>query len=326
MAITAFADIREQLLDRRHKLERASATLAGSDDVTRLLREVDAALARVDTGVFGICETCRDPIEPERLVADPLSRFCIDHLSPSEQRALEHDLELASHIQSELLPSADRSLGGWEFDYLYQPARTVSGDYCDVIRGNADDVYFLVGDVAGHGIAAAILMSHLSALLRTLIPFGLPIGEMLERTNSAFCNSTMASHYATLVCVHAQSSGEIEICNAGHPPALWLGRHGLTRIEATALPVGMFSTSCFPASNVELEPGDTLLMYTDGLSDASSRTGELYGIDRIARVVASTNGGAAQVMQACARDVAAFSGLRGLEDDLTIFAMTRRRG
>ena len=324
MATTAFADVREQLLDRRHRLEGVSATLDGSHEVARLLEEVDAALARIDAGVFGICETCHDPIEPERLVADPLTRFCIDHLSPSEQRALEHDLELASHIQSELLPRADRSLDGWEFDYHYRPAATVSGDYCDVIRGNGDEVYFLVGDVAGHGVAAAMLMSHLSALLRTLIPFGLPVSEILERANSAFCSSTLASHYATLVCVRAQPSGEIEICNAGHPPPLLLRGQAVTQIDATALPIGMFSTSRFPSSSVRLEAGDTLLLYTDGLLEASNPAGDSYGIDRIARVVASTNN-AAQAIETCVRDVAAFSGARRLDDDLTIFAVTRRR-
>ena len=325
MPITAYTDIRQQLHDRRRKLERASATVHAPQEVTRLLQEVDAALTRMDAGIYGNCETCHDPIEPERLAADPLTRFCIDHLSMPEQRALEHDLELASHIQSELLPSVNRRLDGWEFDYLYQPAAAVSGDYCDVIPGDGANVYFLVGDVAGHGVAAALLMSHLSALLRTLIPFGLAVGEILERANSAFCSSTLASHYATLVCVRALPSGEIEICNAGHPPPLLLRGPQVTRIDATALPIGMFATTEFPSSRMVLQPGDTLLLYTDGLPEASSPAGESYGIDRIARVAASANGGLARTIQACATDVTAFTGTRRLADDLTIFAVTRRR-
>src|SRR5690349_18908970 len=194
MEAVALASAREQLLDRRQKLEDAVAAHGRSDDVSRLLSEVDAALARMASGVFGICETCHDPIEPDRLQANPLTRFCIDHLSQGEQRALEHDLELASLIQRELLPATDLRIDGWDFAYHYQPAAAVSGDYCDVIRGNDGDAYFLVGDVAGHGVAAAMLMSHLSALLRTLIPLGLPLGELMERTNGAFCNSTLSSH------------------------------------------------------------------------------------------------------------------------------------
>src|SRR4029450_9537968 len=103
----ATALYRDQLLDRRHKLEMAVATLGRPDEVSRLLQEVDAALGRMNAGTFGLCATCHDPIEPERLQADPLTQFCIDHLTPVEQRALEHDRDLAARIQRELLPRPD---------------------------------------------------------------------------------------------------------------------------------------------------------------------------------------------------------------------------
>jgi len=105
---------RDQLLDRRQKLETAVATMGRLDEVSRLLHEVDAALGRMNAGTFGLCLTCHDPIEPERLQADPLTQFCIDHLTPGEQRALELDLELAARIQRELLPRPDVRFDGWE--------------------------------------------------------------------------------------------------------------------------------------------------------------------------------------------------------------------
>jgi phosphoserine phosphatase RsbU/P len=322
MEMTALASIREQLLDRQQRLQQAAA-FAPPDDLKQLLNDVDAALARMNAGVFGICETCHDPIEPDRLTADPLTRFCIDHLSPAEQRALEHDLELASHIQRELLPKPDLRVDGWQFAYHYQPAAAVSGDYCDVIHGNQGDVYFLVGDVAGHGVAAAMLMSHLSALLRTLISLALPLSEIMERANSAFCNSTLASHYATLVCGRARPSGEVELCNAGHPPPLLLRDGTVTRIDATALPIGMFCTGYFSTCAVQLAPGDALLFYTDGLPEAQSPSGHAYGIDRIADLAARSGRVPAQMIETHVRDVAGFRGGGGLEDDLTIFAVRR---
>jgi Prokaryotic dksA/traR C4-type zinc finger len=83
MAATAFAPLRDQLLDRRQKLEAAAATLNPRDEVARLLQEVDAALGRMNAGTFGLCATCHDPIESDRLAADPLTQFCLDHLPPA---------------------------------------------------------------------------------------------------------------------------------------------------------------------------------------------------------------------------------------------------
>lgn len=323
MEATALPIFREQLLERRRRLERA-AVRRGADEVTRLMQEVDAALGRLETGAFGLCETCHDPIEADRLIADPLTRFCLDHLTASEQRALEQDLDLASRIQRELLPKADTRLDGWEVAYHYQPAGPVSGDYCDLIRGRGGELYFALGDVAGKGVAAAMLMSHLSAMLRTLISVGLPLATLMERASRVFCESTLPSHYATLVCGCASSSGEIEICNAGHPPPLLVCEAGITTIDATGLPIGMFSSEQFTSRVLRLEPGDALLLYSDGLIEAQGTTGVEYGIDRLSALASSAARGLpAVVIDACVQDVARFRGTRPVTDDLTLMAIRR---
>ncbi len=271
---TALPIFREQLHDRRQKLEAAAASRSRPDDVMRLLEEVDAALRRMQAGTFGLCDTCHDPIEPDRLLADPLIRFCLDHLTTREQRALEQDLDLAARIQRELLPKRDSHVDGWDVAYHYQPAGPVSGDYCDLIRGVAGDTYFLVGDVAGKGVAAAMLMSHLSAMLRTLVSVGLPLEQLIERASRVFCESTLPTHYATLVCGRASMSGAIEICNAGHPPPLVLRAGGeVERVDATGLPIGMFCSEHFSSRTVQLAPGETVLFYTDGLVEAQDVIG-----------------------------------------------------
>jgi phosphoserine phosphatase RsbU/P len=325
MEATAIPIFREQLLDRRRKLQKA-ASRRGADEVTRLLTEVDAALGRLEIGTFGLCETCHDAIEPDRLLADPLTRFCLDHLTASEQRALEQDLDLASRIQRELLPRTDTRLDGWDIAYHYQPAGPVSGDYCDLIRGPGGEVYFAVGDVAGKGIAAAMLMSHLSAMLRTLISVGLPLAQLMERASRVFCESTLPSHYATLVCGCASASGEVEICNAGHPPPLVIRESGITAIEATGLPIGMFSSEQFASHAIRLEPGESLLLYSDGLIEAQSRAGIEYGIDRLSALAASAARRVpAEIVAACIDDLAHFGGARTATDDLTVMAIRRKQ-
>jgi sigma-B regulation protein RsbU (phosphoserine phosphatase) len=325
MESTAVPLMRDQLLDRRRQLEAAARTPVPDAEVARLINEVDAALRRMDLGTFGICETCADSIEPDRLLADPLLRFCLDHLTAREQRALEQDLELAARIQRGLLPPAGTCLDGWETAYLYQPAGPVSGDFCDLIRGIGDDTYVVVGDVAGKGVAAAMLMSHLSALLRTLISVGLPLGQLVERTSRVFCETTLPTHYATLVCAHASANGEIEVANAGHPPPLIIRADGaIDRIDATGLPIGMFCSESFSSTMVRLAPGETLLLYTDGLVEAEDAGGEQYGIARLCALAASAGGvGASELVDRCGRDLASFRDPHGSRDDLTILAMRR---
>src|SRR5258705_3809532 len=178
--------LREQLVERRQRLEAAIDVLPDTPEIIRLLGEVDAALQRMDRGVYGLCEVCHDPVEAERLLADPLIRFCLGDLTPYEQRALEEDLQLAAQIQTGLLPHHDKKVPGWDVAYYYQPAGVVSGDYCDFIDGEDHTLHFVLGDVSGKGVAASMLMAHLHAMFRTLISINLPLSEMIERASRVF--------------------------------------------------------------------------------------------------------------------------------------------
>ena len=184
---------------------------------------------------------------------------------------------------------------------------------------------FAVGDVAGKGVAAAMLMSHLSAMLRTLISVGLPLGTLMERASRVFCESTLPTHYATLVCGRASATGEVEICNAGHPPPLVIRASGITPIDATGLPIGMFGSERFSSHVVRLAPGESLLLYSDGLIEAQDAGGEEYGIPRLSALAASAHVRVpAEVVDACVRDLARFCGTRTAADDLTVMAIRRQ--
>ncbi len=182
--------LREQLLDRRQKLEAARDSSEFSE-ITSLLAEVDAALQRMERGTFGLCDLCHEPVETGRLIANPLTRLCIGHLTPPEQQALENDLELAAKIQTGLLPQPTQRIDGWEIAYHYQPAGLVSGDYCDLISSEDNSLHFVLGDVSGKGVAASMLMAHLQAMFRTLVSINLPLDQILERASRVFCESTL---------------------------------------------------------------------------------------------------------------------------------------
>ncbi len=180
--------LRTELEQRRERLHEALHSSAADASISELLTAVDTALSRIDQGTFGLCETCHDTIEAERLLADPLVRFCLDHLTSAEQRALESDLSLAARIQRALLPKPGLAPDGWDVRYHYQPAGMVSGDYCDLFETDGG-LLFMLGDVSGKGVAASMLMSHLHATFRSLAEAGLPLDRMVQDANRIFCES-----------------------------------------------------------------------------------------------------------------------------------------
>src|SRR5260370_15640704 len=229
--------LRDQLMTRREKLQNAIAR-SQTANMVQLLEQVDKALERVDNGKFGVGERCDGTAEPPRLVADSVARLVLDCVKPSEQRALEQDLELAARIQAGLLPQRDLQAAGWRISYHYKPAGMVSGDYCDLIQHDRD-LYFMVGDVSGKGVAASMLMANLHAMFRVLIPTGLPLPQLVERANRIFSDSTLPNQYATLILGRARECGEVELCNGGHFPPIHPSPGGVNSLWGSAMSVGV---------------------------------------------------------------------------------------
>ena len=321
--------LREQLEKRRVELKTAISAVPATDapaaaPLVDLLDQVDSAVHRMDQGAYGICDGCQGTVERARLIADPLVRLCLDCLSSDEQRALERDLELASQVQRGLLPQTDVRFGDWRIHYQYKPAGIVSGDYCDLIPPVSQDgkLFFLLGDVSGKGVAASLLMTHLNAMFRTLASIGLELDKLLELANRLFCESTIAGQYATLVCGRASKTGEIEIASSGHPPALLVSPNGVKQVGATGLPLGMFSTSRYAVQRIRLEPGDSLLLFTDGISEARDLSGQEYGIGGLSRAAGDRHGWASKdLVAACLEDVERYSAGVRQADDQTLMAV-----
>ncbi|PYT00056.1 MAG: hypothetical protein DMF63_08790 [Acidobacteria bacterium] len=315
------AMMREQLLDRQALLRDAQFSSAFDTDLSRLLSEVDAALVRLDKGTYGICEECHDAIEPDRLIADPLIKLCLGDLTQKQLDAIQDDLQLASEIQKRLLPKSNFSSEFWQADFAYHPAGVVSGDYVDLIPHDGE-LYFILGDVSGKGMAASMLMSNLHAMFHALVPLGLELCEMMTRANRLFAESTLANHYATLVVGKINANGEVEMCNAGHLPPIVVGGEKSIELGSSGLPLGMFSDSSFISSGVRLNPGETLLLFTDGVTEANDLEETEFGTDRLRESInGSATGHPTELLQTCVNAVAAFRNGAARNDDMTMLAL-----
>jgi len=320
---TTLPDLRSELIDWRARLEATVRDSSDSIEWNSLLREVAAAIERLsEKDSYGVCQVCHDDIGAATMKVDPLARTCLSCLTPEQLSELDDDLERAWLIQGELLPKQNLKFNGWEVSYHYEPAGRVSGDYCDLVSTDTGNLYFLIGDVSGKGVAASLLMSRLHAIFRSLIEVGLGVRELVERANHLFADKTMSPYYATLVCGKAAPSGEVEICNAGHPAPLLVHSEGVTSIAATGLPVGMFCQEHYASTHVKVSKGDRLVIYTDGLSEARNSHDAEYGEGRLQSLLGESRQLSANALiQRVLDDMRKFSSGRPVSDDLTLMAI-----
>jgi sigma-B regulation protein RsbU (phosphoserine phosphatase) len=254
---------------------------------------------------------------------DPLLTVCLDHLNHYQKKALEQDLELAIKIQRNLLPQNNLNINGWDFCYHYSPAGTVSGDFCDFIKLDDHSVFFVLGDVSGKGISASLMMSHLNALIRSLLSLNLQVNDIVTRVNRLFSESTLSTHYATMVFGKARNDGIIELCIAGHNPPLIIENGSVNSLSATGIPVGLFANSEYEMINCKLKKGESLILYTDGLTEATFNETE-YGEERLKQhLFNSKEFSSRKLLDSIIGDQKNFLKGSGLIDDVTISVLTK---
>jgi len=316
-------DLRDELLNWRLRLETAAKESPAEFELTGLLREVGSAIDRLTKPEsYGVCQVCHDLIGQATMTADPLAKTCLSCLTPQQLSELEDDLDRAWLIQGEFLPKQNLKFNGWGVSYHYEPAGPVSGDYCDLVSTDQGDLYFMIGDVSGKGVAASLLMSRLHAIFRSLIGTDVCVGDLVTRVNYLFADTTMRPYYATLVCGRAHANGEVEICNAGHCPPLHLKNGEVCAVAATGLPVGMFGQEQYASTRIKLNQGDRLVLYTDGLSETRNSSGDEYGEARLSSVLLSNhNLAAADLVKRVVDDVRGYSLSSRADDDLTVMAI-----
>jgi sigma-B regulation protein RsbU (phosphoserine phosphatase) len=278
-------------------------------------------LVKFESGGFGVCIDCHDSIEPERLLNDPLMTVCIGCLTDKQRSSLENDLQLAADIQRGLLPKSGIACEHWQVDFAYHPASIVSGDYVDIIE-RGQEFFFILGDVSGKGMAASLLMSNLHAIFHSLVPTGMALDELMSRANHLLCESSPANQYATLVLGKANRQGEVVLTNAGHLAPVVIKNGMIGELNHSGLPLGMFCSAEFEVNKVKLDAGDSLLLFTDGVTETMNEAGAEYGTCGLFEAIGIGDdpSPAGRIKQSLSH-IEGFRGSAPRHDDLTLLAL-----
>ncbi len=243
------------------------------------------------------------------------------------QRALQRDLDLARRMQRTLLPSTPPQVPGYFFFDYYQAARQVGGDYYDYVPLPGGRYAVIVGDVAGKGVPAALLMARLSADVRFSLASELDPSKAIQRINDGFARQDWQDRFVTmLAAVLNPNTSQLTIVNAGHMAPILRRRDGnVTEIgeEAAGLPLGVAEGYEYEAYTHNLEPGDVLTIFTDGFSEAMNGEGELYGLERLKTQLSSPAVGVVDFGQHILEDVNKFVDGHDQSDDMCLVCFGR---
>lgn len=231
----------------------------------------------------------------------------------------EAELSFAREVQQALFPRQFPLDGGLEFAAACLPARGISGDYYDVMDLSDGRLLFAIADISGKGISAAILMSNVHAVLRTLAEAGHQPDEVCHQLNRHLFQVTDHSRFATFFYAEWNPpERRLRYVNAGHPfPIVW-SCSGHTRLDRGGMPLGLFLESKFEIGEVVLRPGDLIVLYSDGVTEATTKHGEYFDESRLEALVAAHCGKPLiEIQEQVLRAVRDWSG-NELKDDVTL--------
>ena len=234
------------------------------------------------------------------------------------------ELEVARALQLELLPRASPSLPGYEIAHSYRTANEVGGDYYDFVPLPDGRVAIVIGDASGHGMASGLLMAIANATLKLALDLDPAPAKVLALLNTVMCRTGNRRSFMTLFYgLLTPATGMLEYSDAGHPyPLLRRADGTIVELGRGGLPLGIRSELPTTTETVDLEPGDSLALYTDGLPEAINRAGEAFGYERVRALVAP--GGTSQALHDRATSAfRAFLGDEPLRDDACFVVLAR---
>jgi sigma-B regulation protein RsbU (phosphoserine phosphatase) len=331
-----FEHIQENLIAKRQSLvtwlrstpiEKKIVRLGSANEqaVQAHVHVLDNALEKIATQTLGQCIVCHQYIETALLEKDYTACVCIEHLSVNEIRDLESELELSQVVQQALLPQQMPEIPGLDLAAYSRPAHIIGGDYYDFFRFRNSAYGLAIGDVAGHGVSASLLMASVQAILHTLIPMCDSPADVLRQVNRLFLHNI---HYTTFVTLFLgafdPATSTLIYCSAGHNPPLLFHRHApgsesVAWLKPTGAAIGLIEEFQMTTKTVTLSPGDILLLYTDGVTEALNLQGEEIGQERLVTLIRQKSHlSATDLVRALRRMLQEFSSDQPLVDDTTI--------
>lgn len=241
-----------------------------------------------------------------------------------EKKRLQGQLEVARQVQLELLPARHPQLKSFDISAFNFPSEEVSGDYYDFVRIYEDQLGIVVADVSGKGVPAALLMAFLRASLRAAIHIGYASNISMAKVNYLLWESIEQHQFVTAFYgVLDATNRTLAYANAGHNPPLLMDREGrATFIERGGFPLGMFRDARYYEYYSSIEPGQTLVLYTDGATEAVNPRDEEYGRERLANIVRSERYRSSRsLIDAIYADVLQFTEGKGASDDITLIVI-----
>ncbi|MDQ4076073.1 MAG: SpoIIE family protein phosphatase [Chloroflexota bacterium] len=233
---------------------------------------------------------------------------------------LEQELRVAHFIQQALLPQQMPVPMGWQVATQYRPARAVGGDFFDFIALSDGRLALVIGDVTDKGVPAALMMASTRAILAGCAERWMEPGAVLQAANERLYPQMPQRMFAT--CFYAlldPVSGRLRYANAGHNLPLQWGEGGVAELRATGLPLGLFPDAQYGEHEITLQPGDSLLLYSDGLVEAHNAQGEMFGTSRLRMLLAESRGSNSDVLDTLLAALTTFTGEgREQEDDVTL--------
>jgi phosphoserine phosphatase RsbU/P len=244
-----------------------------------------------------------------------------------ERQRTEQELRIARQIQQSLLPRALPATGWLRAAGSTTPSLQVGGDYFDLREINPGCWTAVIADVSGKGVGAALLASLLQGMFLGAPYTRLSIEEVMAGVNRFLNERTGGEQYATLFYCTVEGGGEVCWASAGHPPALLVRAHGIpVPLAANGMPLGMLEESTYVAERAVLEPGDKLVLYTDGLTEASNSNGDFFGSRRLRDLAAAAppEAGATDMYHAIREALEQFTGCAPQNDDVTLLVIEYR--
>jgi serine phosphatase RsbU (regulator of sigma subunit) len=244
-----------------------------------------------------------------------------------EKEKMEKELNVAASIQQRILPESLPSIEGYDLAGTNIPSREVGGDYYNTMDLGDGRYALIIADVAGKGIGAALLVSTLDAALHSYLEFDLPLTELAEKLNKLIYKSSPPDKFITFfIAVLNSKTGELDIVNAGHNPILLLKTdNSIHKIEAGGIGLGMFDMGIpYEGTKLNLQKGERLFLYTDGIPEAMNINEEEYSDERMEKFFQQNNSSSSQeYVDKLVDDVKSFSGNAEQSDDITLLYLIR---